>query len=521
MQGGVGLSSSTAWERLGRHLHDTKLLGSIQSALYWDQNTGMPSGGAPWRGEQLALLARQIHQRQSAAEYAALVAEARTAWNADANQGRLSPQAQQERGRNLDLLELDLRRQQRQDPELVAELATAKAEGYALWQRARATNDFPLFAPALKRLIGLRQEQARQLNEPRGCWETLAQPFEPDLQLQRLKDLFAPLRERLPQLLERVRAVPRGRSSAWDLTVVQQQRLCAQLLEDWGRDASISCVAESPHPFSITLGPSDFRLTTRVVQGQPLSCFLATAHEWGHSLYEQGLPNSSHQWFAWPLGQATSMAVHESQSLFWENRVARSAPFADHWWRRFQAEGAPVSSAADLWAAMNPIAPGVNRVESDELTYGLHIMIRTDLELALLEQNLAVEDLPSEWNRRYRELLGVTPETNAEGCLQDVHWSEGLFGYFPSYLLGHLVSAQLSEAMASAIGAPEEHIARGDVAPLLGWLRDHVHPVGRALNAEQLVQQVTGNPLSAQPFLAYLESKLERLQADRSLGAVC
>jgi len=150
-------------------------------------------------------------------------------------------------------------------------------------------------------------------------------------------------------------------------------------------------------------------------------------------------------------------------------------------------------------------------VEADELSYGLHILIRTDLELALLEQGLAVDDLPQEWNRRYGELLGVKPADDAEGCLQDVHWSEGLFGYFPSYLLGHLISAQLSEAMTAAIGAPEDHVARGDLSSMLAWLREHVHPIGRALNAEQLVEQVSGSPLSAEPFLAYLEAKISRL----------
>ena len=162
---------------------------------------------------------------------------------------------------------------------------------------------------------------------------------------------------------------------------------------------------------------------------------------------------------------------------------------------------------------MNPIVPGPNRVESDELSYGLHIMIRTDLELALLEQGLPVEDLPREWNRRYGELLGVTPADDAQGCLQDVHWSEGLFGYFPSYLLGHLVSAQLSEAMTADIGPPEQHVASGDVRPLLAWLRDKVHSVGRALNAEDLVAEVSGHPLSSQPFLTYLEAKLIQLRA--------
>ena len=206
------------------------------------------------------------------------------------------------------------------------------------------------------------------------------------------------------------------------------------------------------------------------------------------------------------------MAVHESQSLFWENRVARSYPFAEQWWPRFAEAGAPFSCAQDMWQAMNPIIPGLNRVEADELSYGIHILIRTDLEIALLEKGLAVQDLPGEWNRCYQELLGVRPMNDAEGCLQDVHWSEGLFGYFPSYLLGHLISAQLSEAMATSIGAPEEHVERGDVEPLLAWLREHVHPLGRSVNAEQLVERVCGRPLSTDAFLGYLENKLARLQ---------
>ena len=500
---------SSAWTSLGDYLRETQLLGSIQSTLYWDQNTRMPSGGAAWRGEQLALLARQLHARQSCERYAALIGEARQAWQASPSATSAADRAAQ--ARNLDLLEQELRRQQALDPDLVSAIAVAKSEGYECWQQAKAASAFGQFAPALKRMVALRQEQARQLAEPRSCWETLAQPFEPDLTLARLQELFAPLRQRLPELLGQLQGGPRPTSLSWDLEAATQQDLCDQLLKSWGRDESITCVAASPHPFSITLGPRDFRITTRVVAGQPLSCFLATAHEWGHSLYEQGLPPSSHQWYAWPLGQATSMAVHESQSLFWENRVARSQPFAEHWWPRFAAAGAPIANAMDLWRAMNPMAPGCNRVEADELSYGLHILIRTDLELALLEQGLEVEALPSEWNRRYGELLGVTPADDAEGCLQDVHWSGGLFGYFPSYLLGHLISAQISEAMETAIGAPEEHVRRDDLQPVLSWLRETVHPIGRALNAEQLVASVTGRPLSSDPFLRYLESKIERL----------
>ena len=502
-------AASSAWDRLGSYLRETQLLGSIQSALYWDQNTRMPSGGSAWRGEQLSLLATQLHARQSADHYAELIHAARQEWT-DSSE----TEATSDRGRNLDLLEQDLRRQRALDPALVAALAMAKSEGYNLWQQARRSSDFSLFAPALERMIKLRQDQAAQLAEPRSCWETLAQPFEPDLTLPRLRELLAPLRRRLPELVALATSSPRPRRLGWDLSENAQHRLGQELLTSWGQDPAISCVAQSPHPFSITLGPSDYRLTTRIVKGQPLSCFLATAHEWGHSLYEQGLPNQTHQWFAWPLGQATSMAVHESQSLFWENRVARSFAFAKQWWGRFSEQGAPFKGADDFWRDLNPLAPGLNRVEADELSYGLHIMIRTDLEIALLEEGLPVEDLPREWGDRYQQLLGVSPGDDAEGCLQDVHWSEGLFGYFPSYLLGHLISAQLSEAMTAEIGAPEQHIEAGDVQLLLDWLRTRVHSVGRALNAEGLVRQVSGQPLSSEPFLRYLESKLEALSTN-------
>ncbi len=510
-----------AWHRLGEYLHETQLLGSIQSTLYWDQNTTMPSESASWRAEQLSLLARHLHSRQSSDHFEELIAEAKVEFQQISQSGDLDERIVEERSRNLELLEEDLRRQKRLDPDLVSQIATSKAKGYNLWQQARARSDFGCFAPALRQLIVLRQEQAKQLSEPRSCWETLAQPFEPDLSIVRLKELFSPLRESLPELIEDVRSWKRIVRPLWDLDARSQKNLCNQLLKEWGRDTNVTCVATSPHPFSITLGPKDFRLTTRVVLGQPLSCFLATAHEWGHSLYEQGLPIQSHQWFAWPLGQATSMGVHESQSLFWENRIARSESFSERFWPFFAKEGAPLKCGLDLWHAMNPLIPGANRVEADELSYGLHILIRTELEIALLEGGLEVEALPGEWNSRYKSLLGVSPKNDSEGCLQDVHWSEGQFGYFPSYLLGHLISAQLAEAMNRSL----KEMALEDEEPieacirdatdekLLAWLRKEVHVHGRKMNAEDLVKRVTGSPLSSSAFLNYLKKKLERLNS--------
>jgi carboxypeptidase Taq len=510
-------SAGSAFDQLQQHLHHTRLLGSISSALYYDQNTVMPAAGAAWRGEQLALLASQLHGRQSSRAYAELVEAAEAELNAD---------APQQRRRNLQLLRLELERQRCLDPALVHALAKAQSRGNAVWQDARARNDFAAFAPALQELINLRRQQASQLAaaEPvaRSPWEILAQPFEPDVSKARLDDLFTPLKTELPALLEQVAATTTAQPAAIDLPEARQEQLGAELLDSWGYDPQRCQRARSAHPFSCTVGPQDFRITTRVVPGQPLSAFLATAHEWGHSLYEQGLPRSDDHYFPWPLGEATSMGVHESQSLFWECRVARSRAFAERWEPRFcsgLAGGAasdPWGGAFGFWRALNPLKPGLIRVEADELSYCLHIVLRYELELALLEQELPVEELPQQWNQRLQTLLGIQPATDAEGCLQDIHWAEGLFGYFPSYALGHLISAQVAEAMEADLGgagAIEAAIAAGEEQRLRSWLAERVWPLGRSVNSEALVQQVSGAPLNAQPFLRYLSAKVEALQA--------
>ncbi|MCP9887712.1 carboxypeptidase M32 [Cyanobium sp. ATX 6A2] len=496
--------------RLQRHLHHTRLLGSISSALYYDQNTVMPAGGAAWRGEQLALLASQLHARQSSTEYTDLLAAAESTLPSDA-----PPPLR----RNLQLLRLDLERQRCLDPALVQALALAQSRGNALWQEARRADDFAAFAPGLSELLQLRREQASQLAaaEPvaRSVWEILAQPFEPDISKAQLDALFTPLKTVLPKLLERLAPAPPpgAAGSTAELPEELQERLCSQLLQSWGYDPSRCQRSRSAHPFSCTLGPADYRITTRVVPGQPFSAFLATAHEWGHSLYEQGLPRSDDHYFPWPLGEATSMGVHESQSLFWECRVARGRACAERWYPRFRdGLGAdPWGNAAQFWRQLNPLQPGLIRVEADELSYGLHIVLRYELELALLEQEMPVAELPAAWNRRMQELLGIQPASDAEGCLQDIHWAEGLFGYFPSYALGHLISAQLAETLEAEIGAIETLVAAGEEAVLQAWLARHVWGLGRSVNGAELVERVSGRPLSAAPFLGYLEHKIERL----------
>jgi carboxypeptidase Taq len=501
-----------ALARLREHLHQTRLLGSISSALYYDQNTVMPAAGADWRGQQLALLATQLHERQSSAAYADLVAAA---------EGELAAGAPAATVRNLGLLRQELERQQCLDPQLVAHLARAQSRGNAVWQEARRTNAFAVFAPALEELLQLRREQAAQLAacEPAGRspWEILAQPFEPDISKARLQELFTPLTVGIPPLLERVLASsPQGSggaSAAPALPEPLQETLCADLLESWGYDPSRCQRSRSAHPFSCTLGPADFRITTRVVPDQPFSAFLATAHEWGHSLYEQGLPRGDDHYFPWPLGEATSMGVHESQSLFWECRVARSEAFAARWHPRFTGPLGvdPWGGSHSFWRGLNPMRPGLIRVEADELSYCLHIVLRFELELALVEEGMPVAELPQRWNRRMEELLGIRPQRDADGCLQDIHWAEGLLGYFPSYALGHLISAQLAEAMERRIGSIESAVAAGEEQRLQHWLSQFVWPLGRSVNGEELVARITGAPLSATPFLTYLSGKVGRL----------
>ena len=493
------------WDKLGAYLKETQILGSIQNTLYWDQNTAMPKKGASWRSEQLTYIARELHQRNSSEEFLNLIKAAKVELsNSEKNSG--NKQIIQDKKRNIELLIQEFNRQRNLDPKLVESLAKAKSKGYESWQEAKKKSDFDIFLPFFEELIKLRIEEAKQISDKYSPWETLAQPFEPDLTLKWMNKIFQPLRENIPSLICEIN---KSKKTSWDLSQKSQQNLCSKLLDEFGRDKDLVVVAKSPHPFSITLGPNDYRITTRMVKGEPLSSFLATAHEWGHSIYEQGLPSQSHQWFSWPLGQATSMGVHESQSLFWENRIVKSKSFSKRFFKKFVSEGCSLNNYFELWKSINHLQPGLNRVEADELTYGLHILIRTELEIELIEGNLKAKDIPSEWNKRYEELLGISPSNDSEGCLQDVHWSEGAFGYFPSYLLGHLISSQISSKMEKDIGLIDDLIENGAYEKIILWLKNNIHKYGRAVNSMELVRNVTNEELTSNYFIRHLISKIQ------------
>ncbi len=497
--------TNTAWNDLGSYLKETQILGSIQSTLYWDQNTSMPKRGSSWRAEQLTYLAKILHHRNSSQHFSNLIDSADHEINniEDNTDDQIASKR-----KNINLLKRELERERKIDPLLVENLARAKSRGYESWNQAKIDSNYKIFLPYFRELIKLRIEEANQISNEMTPWETLAQPYEPDISKDWLFKIFNPLKKTIPSLLRELKYI---KKENWDLEPKAQKFLCEKLLDKFGRDKNLVAIAESPHPFSITLGPKDFRITTRIVKGEPLSSFFATAHEWGHSIYEQGLPSQSHQWFAWPLGQATSMAVHESQSLFWENRIVKSKSFSESFFEYFIDQGCPLTTHEKLWQSMNTFKPGLNRVEADEISYGLHILIRTELEIKLIEGNLDPKDLPFEWNKMYQNLLGITPSNDSEGCLQDVHWSEGAFGYFPSYLLGHLISAQITNKLEEDIGSIDRLIIEGSYEKIITWLKRNVHNYGRSLNSMQLVKEVSKNELSPDFFIQYLQKKINDL----------
>ncbi len=497
--------NDTAWNRLGAYLNETQILGSIQNTLYWDQNTTMPRKGASWRAEQLTYLAKILHERTSSIGFSDLIISAEKELQGTEGIDEIQFNSKK---KNIELLKKELERQSKIDPILVEHLARAKSRGYESWQQAKKDSEYAIFLPCFKELINLRIEEAKQISNKLTPWETLAQPYEPDISKKWLSKIFNPIKEAIPLMLKNTKRVKKDN---WDLDYNSQKYLCEKLLDEFGRDKDLVAIAESPHPFSITLGPKDFRITTRIVKGEPFSSFLATAHEWGHSIYEQGLPSQSHQWFAWPLGQATSMAIHESQSLFWENRIVKSKAFSESFFKFFVEKGCPLEKYEDLWKSMNTFKVGLNRVEADELSYGLHILIRTELEIELIEGNLDPEDLPFEWNLMYEKLLGIKPPNDKLGCLQDVHWSEGAFGYFPSYLIGHLVSAQLTSKLEEDLGLIDDLIQNQSYNLIIDWLKKNVHKYGRSLNAMELVKDATKFELSPNYFISYLEKKISAL----------
>jgi carboxypeptidase Taq len=475
-----------ALEKLRDRLAELSDLGSIEMLLQWDQLVMMPADGAGARAQQLGVLARMTHERSTAAELGEWLDELEGAPLDDID------------GDIVRVARRDWERARRIPEELAVELARASTDGQESWQLARAADDFSAFLPALERNVELARERGRCLAEAgQSPYEALLGDYDYGLSTQDLRRVFGELAQALPPLVaEATLASPRR---SLEVPVAAQQAAVAGVLRRLGVDSESWRVDVSAHPFTTWIGTRDSRVTTRYNDGD-VESLLSSLHEYGHALYERQVDPALERT---NLAGGTSMSVHESQSKLWENHVARHPAFAEVLAAELEAGGFAVT-AADLHATLVGVAPSVIRVSADPLTYPLHIILRFELELALLEGDLAVPDLPGAWRDGMRRLLGVEVPSDALGCLQDVHWSGGSFGYFPSYALGCLIAAQLWEAMEAELGSREEDLRVGEVASIQDWLGEHVHRFGRRLDTTPLVEQATGHGIEIEPFLRYV-----------------
>lgn len=494
-----------SFDQLVEQVRELALVQSLESVVYWDHATLMPPRASDYRGKQLGFLAGLVHERRTskAFEDALLAAE-----SAEASQGYDERQRVQVKKirRRFDL-------ETKLDSSLVQKIAKAKTESHAAWKEAKQTKNFDLFVKPLTALLDLMRQKAQCYGHEGTLYDGLIQEFEWGTFSLDIDRIFNPLKESLVSLVSNYREVKLPDSAprlvGQGLSSAVQEQLCNDVAKELGFGFDNGAMALSSHPFSITMGPDDYRITVRYSETELTSAFMAAIHEVGHSLYERGLPNEH---WGTPLGAAVSAGVHESQSLFWENRVGRSGPFLDHWFDRFKAAFPDYfkgTTPEGFFLAMNQIRPDFIRVEADEVTYSLHIIARYEIEKALVNGEIGVKDIPGLWNEKYQSYLGITPPHDGVGCLQDIHWAEGLFGYFPSYALGHLMSAQFVEAYEAELGSLHDHIAAKDYERILGYFRKHVHGVGSFYDAPELITHVTGRPLDEKAFVQYVSVKCQ------------
>ncbi len=485
---------SDALIELRRRLAEVSDLESLGQLLAWDQEVVMPPGGAEWRAQQRATVERLAHERF-----------------VDDRIGELLEAATPESELDEDLIRVarrDFEQARRVPPELVEELAHASATGHEAWLRARQDSDFALFEPPMRRNVELRRRWIACFPEAERPYDALLDHYEPEMRTAQAEDALARLRDGLVPLVEQ--AAPADDDAllhGGPFPVDAQRRLIATILRQVGVQDRQWRLDDAVHPFAATVSLDDVRLTTRYAEDD-LDSIFSTLHEFGHGLYEANVDRALARS---PLGTGVSSAVHESQSRLWENMVGRSPGFWRWCFPHLRAampERFGDRTWQDVHRAVNVVRPTLIRVSADEVTYGLHVILRFELEVALFEGGLDVADLPEAWAERTRAYLGLEVPDHAHGVLQDVHWAEGLFGYFPTYALGTIVSGQLWCRLNAEIPDLDERFAAGEFGPLADWLAEHVHRWGRRLTPTEIVERATGGPLDPGPYLDYVRAKL-------------
>lgn len=496
-------------EPLINRLLEIRRIQSAASVLSWDQETYMPAGGGAARAEQIATLEGLAHEKLVSQEVETLLADWIDPATGQAAAGWDEP------SRSL-LRETwrDFSRAQKLPSAFVIRLSRECSLAQQAWVTAREESRFSKFLPSLRTIISLKREEADYLGYRNSPYDALLDTYEPGATIGQLAPLFTELRERLVVLLRKVQAS----GVAVDDTCLHQRFDQAKQIEfgrlvlvAMGYDFERGRLDLSAHPFTTSFHPTDVRVTTRVFEKDLPSCLFSCIHEGGHGLYDQGLDP---RYYGSPLGESVSLGIHESQSRLWENCVGRSRAFWHCFYPILQQTFPQQLGTVPLdlfYAAINRASPSLIRVEADELTYNLHIMLRVEIEQALIENRVQPDDLPELWNEKMQSYLGIVPEQDAEGVLQDVHWSMGAFGYFPTYTLGNLYAVQFFEQAKQELPQLEEHIAAGQLVPLRRWLEQKIHRWGRMFTPDHLARRVTGKGVSPEPFLHYLEGKYREL----------
>jgi carboxypeptidase Taq len=481
-------------------------LGHAAQLLEWDQQTMMPVHGGPSRAEGRATLERLRHELFVSEETGALLESAGTALDGvdpDSDDARLVEVTRRRRDKAV-----------RVPTELAAEMARAASLGQDAWIKARADSDFAAFAPYLERNLELARRYVDCFEGYEHPYDVLLDDFEPGMKTAEVARLFDQLKAELVPMIatlaeheDRVdEAVIHGRFG-----IDRQRRLVAQVVRRMGFDASAWRMDDAVHPFATSFGNRDVRITTRWDENNLVSSLYAGMHECGHGLYEAGIADSLQRT---PLGQIESLSMHESQSRMWENMVGRGRPFcgvlATQIAELFE-DVVPILDPDAFYRAVNRVSPSFIRVEADEATYGLHIILRFELEQRLIEGTLPIKDLPETWNARFKEYLGLEVTDDALGVLQDVHWSFGAIGYFPTYSLGNLIAGQLWERAREDIPELDDKLAAGELGDLREWLREHIHRHGSKFSTTELLERVVGGPIEVGPFVSYLKRKLSNV----------
>lgn len=487
-----------AYSELVQRSREREILSSCSALLGWDEQTYMPRGGVEHRARQLAMLAGMIHERATDPRIGELLASVEAA------------PANDDSAANAREWRRDYEHATKLPRALVEELAHATSLAQQAWVEAKNASDFGRFQPHLETIINLKRREAACLTGGAVSYDALLDEYEPGATADQLRPLFETLRKALVPLIVTIADAPaRPHTSVLkgDFPIDRQRVFGEMMAAAVGFDFQRGRLDTTAHPFCSDIGPGDCRITTRYDPHDFTDAFFSILHEVGHGLYEQGL-DPAH--YGTPLGESVSLGVHESQSRLWENAVGRSRAFWSHALPIAQRVFPSALSGVDVdtcHAAVNHVEPSLIRVQADEVTYNLHIIVRFELEQALLGDDLAVGDLPSAWSEKYEQYLNVAPRTDAEGCLQDIHWSAGLFGYFPTYTLGNLYAAQLFERANADLGHLDSLISQGEFAPLHHWLRERIHRQGRRYLPVELITRATGAPPDPQPLIDSLRSK--------------